>query len=691
MDENKGKELISSDYKVKKNWKIILGLTIPIILIGIVIGLVFTKKTEDFSVVNTTELTDVEIQDICDILDYSAIIASWEPYASFNSTFLYDADNDNRAELFTVTDNKIYEGVSLVMGFDTIDTAVMSTGTHNGTEYRGQIISNENKLYLAWGGKSGTYTNYETWGDNGWVKTPKELGIEYIDGNTINYDIGQLPRERLLSGYYATSNPEALISKYSEHLSSVFDDRFYKIVKDIDSDGEDETILIVQNFVSNWAQNLTTTGTDGILMEKFVEGTEDFGAVAFLFDENANGVVHHTFSLGQDVKIKIDAQGNINNTFIYWEDGELIIKFVNNKDVLAKTYFFAPADLCEKNDTPNQINDVAMLYTKYLKKHKYNDVMFKYADICSADGNEIVFVCDDGLSKHVTACAVYCGRVIDLYNRSNENDSIFIIENNGSQAVFCYSQSTMRVESSYAKCYEYYIYSFNECYNTCSESDVVIIRDNSIPTKRDNAFFDKVNSCINVGTICVDDLGLIGYNVMNFADADYYEETDKKYLAISNCNTSKKGNVKVNYDSWLNFRKGPSLKNEKILMNENDPESFVKQMNGSVVTVIDTKNTGDKENPIWVKIQIKYENQELIGYSSCRYITLSEIKHLSVGEKFTVEAKTNDTGVIWTSNDNNVIAINKTTGEVQAKSKGLVVVTASTDSGLKDSCLILVE
>ena len=66
LDENKGKELISSDYKVKKNWKIMLGLTIPIILIGIVIGLVFTKKTEDFSVVNTTELTDVEIQDICE-------------------------------------------------------------------------------------------------------------------------------------------------------------------------------------------------------------------------------------------------------------------------------------------------------------------------------------------------------------------------------------------------------------------------------------------------------------------------------------------------------------------------------------------------------------------------------------------------------------------------------------------------
>ena len=61
-----------------------------------------------------------------------------------------------------------------------------------------------------------------------------------------------------------------------------------------------------------------------------------------------------------------------------------------------------------------------------------------------------------------------------------------------------------------------------------------------------------------------------------------------------------------------------------MLTNPEDPDSFVRQALGSPVTILETIETNDEENPVWVKIRILYQDTEIIGYSSKTYIRIPE-------------------------------------------------------------------
>ena len=76
--------------------------------------------------------------------------------------------------------------------------------------------------------------------------------------------------------------------------------------------------------------------------------------------------------------------------------------------------------------------------------------------------------------------------------------------------------------------------------------------------------------------------------------------------------------------SWLHLREGPGTEYAKVLLDPADPESYVRQALGSPVTVLETIETGDRENPVWVKIRIRYSDRELIGYSSKTYIRMQD-------------------------------------------------------------------
>ena len=74
--------------------------------------------------------------------------------------------------------------------------------------------------------------------------------------------------------------------------------------------------------------------------------------------------------------------------------------------------------------------------------------------------------------------------------------------------------------------------------------------------------------------------------------------------------------------SWLHLRVGPGTNYDKVLTNPDDPNSFVRQALGSPVTILETVETDDPENPVWVKIRITYQDTEIVGYSSKTYIRI---------------------------------------------------------------------
>ncbi len=691
----------------KMAWTLVAAVSLPI-LCALFIGVYFLISSVISSDAKT--YSEDEISEICDILDYSALSATLDYYSeSIEESYLHDADNDGRKELFMTSYNDVYEGKPVVFAFDTIDNGIMATATQFGAAGDACITGEfNNTLSLKWGYYSTGHseTHYEEWTNEGWneisFSTVNEEGESEAWANPVeqNTDESEIPTDishyALLSRYYDAKNYKDIVDAYNKHLIEWWGQSYRYIKDDIDEDGKDEYAFVISDFGKLWTDNLTTTGTDGILMENFIDSLEEIGTVYIYADADKNGIVFHTFFTDKPV-----CEGD--TVKLSWKNGELLIKIIKGQEIVTENFFCSEVKFSKENyeSDKDAFNAVSELYTKYLKNHLFKEVLVKYVDICEAPGDELVCVCTDSDIDRVNVYAIYCGRIITLYEQDyGQTGAIYLAENGGKKMLLNYIQ---RVYGNHlfpagsgnrrtGNDYRYWFTGFDE--NYCAyelDMQYLLLYDDETPTTKDNEFFIKLNEYLDVATVCVDRYELMGYGVMPNIQTDYSETETGKYLSISNCNLNKKGKVRVSEDSWLNFREGPAITYNKILTNSSNPESFVKQMKGSSVTVIDTNNSSDAENPIWVKIQIKYSDKTLVGYSSQRYIEIDDIKHIAVGEAFTVEASTNDGGLHWSSNDDNILSVDASTGKVTGKNKGLVLVSVESESGLNDSCLIMVD
>lgn len=683
-------------YSKKRRKKALILVTTIILPIVCCLSIITIQLISLIFESNGRKYSDSEINEICDVLDYSALASTVEYYSdNITETYLHDADNDGRKELFMTSYNEIYEGKPVIFAFDTADVGTMASATHFGAAGNACITSASNgQLCLKWGYYSTgiTNVNYEVWTNRGWYLTDTSSNASDLPNvlNTISH-------HTLLSRYYNAKNYEDIINAYNKHLDDYFGIRHKYIKEDVDGDGEDEYLFIMSDFGELWAQNLTTSGTDPHLMEGYINGLETIGTTVIYADADKDGIVFHTFFTDATVYVYTQESGyESDKVTVSWENSELLIKFYNEFQQTILSYFCSQVNVSKANikNEEQAFDTVSELYIKYLKNRVYYEVLVKYADVCDAPGNELVCICtEDGISQ-VDVYAIYCGRIIKLYQQDlNQIGAVYLVESDGNQLLLNYTQKVRtNIFFGSETYYKYWLTNFDENYFVCDKDmNTLSIADSETPVGDDYLFFEKLNEYLDGGFVCVDEYELTGYSVMPNIQTDYSETETGKYLSISNCNLNKKGKVRVNEDSWLNFREGPAITYNKILTNSANPESFVRQMNGSSVTIIDTSNTGDAENPIWVKIQIKYSDKTLIGYSSQRYIEIADIKHIAVGETFTIEASTNDDGLHWSSNDDNILTIDSSTGKATGKNKGLVLVSVESESGLNDSCLIMVD
>ncbi len=680
--------------KRQKKAMLLLAAIILPVLTALLIGLCLFKSADAPS--NTRIYSTEEISEICDTLDYSGIAATVDYYSeSIEEAYVCDADNDGRKELFMLGYNELYELKPVVFAFDTMDKGIMATAVQNGAAGFASVCQTvDNGLSLVWGYSSSGFIelHYEKWTGYGW----QEFANYPVKRTDTPDGIGRMSHHQLMSSYYAAKNPEDIVNAYDKHLTSEFGSNYRYVKQDIDGDGKDEYAFIIAGLGEIWARNLSTTGTDGEVMQDFINSLDEFGTTLIYADADKSGIVFHTFFTEKTVSARYDENG-ADNVRLSWNDGELLVKFIDGREIETENFFCSDIKLSKGscNQDYKAFTEISELYVKYLKNHFYKDVLVKYADICEAEGDELVCVCTDSVDL-VNAYAVYCGRIITLYKQNfRKIGAVYLVENDGRIMLLNYTQEISR-DYRYLKrkgtCYRYWLTGFDENYFPYERNaQSLSLYDDETPTAADNEFFIKLNEYLDVATVCVDRYELTGYSVIPNIQTDYSETENGKYLSISNCNLNKKGNVSVDENSWLNFRVGPDVTYDKILMDSADSESFVKQMNGSSVTVIDTENTGDTDNPIWVKIQIKYSDKTLQGYSSQRYIEIADIKHISVGESFTVEVSTNDSGLQWASNDGNILSVDKNSGKAVGKNKGLVIVSVKSDGGLTDSCLIMVD
>lgn len=466
----------------------------------------------------------------------------------------------------------------------------------------------------------------------------------------------------------------ALAARYVVHLEDWGCDVRNVFYGDFDSDGLDENILLVEDLMDAWLESADGSDAQMDACETLAGRTV---CIYLDADEDENLTVH-SVCLPESLD-RVERA--------VWDNG--MVHLVSDGQVwrfLASECGLSMADYEKDTDA---LRRICARQAAYLEDLGYTDVRMRLADVSAAPGREVLCCYDDGSGYTVVVYAVCSGRLQELYRKHGSEGSVYLVSHNGGEYLLDYSQD---LSGDYSQTYAYSLFRFDESYGRLVEDeDSLRVEANQGGGTAGSRFFGKVNAYLESGDVCYDPYGLTGYTVMQETGGDISVQPDAKYLNISNCSTNKVGIVTLkDDDSWLNFRSGPSTAYDRVLIDSRDPDSYVKQVQGSLVTVIMPYNTGDEQNPIWAQIRINYQNRTLEGFSSQRYIRIDDIRHVRVGESFTITADTNDTGLSWRCSDIAVASIGSD-GTLTGIRPGLVLITVTSDSGLEDSCLIMID
>ena len=476
------------------------------------------------------------------------------------------------------------------------------------------------------------------------------------------------------------SSIDEFMNSYYNKLSNFVAEEPKKIFSDIDNDGQNEYLI----FVTDYMDKLFADSAN-----ELINCFESTSICVFAdYDNASESLIVHS------IPIQVSPYAVTNVVF---DNGMLNFLYSSNGNTLAYRKVVGESAYASDKivyDT-SFLQRMCFRYSKYLEDAGYTDIHFAISDFSDSVGEDIICCFSDGKRYIVEVLTLFKSQLRKIYSNSSEDGAIYVLNKDSLYHIYRYYQGIS--ESDYTQTYNYELIRFDQNYKkVVVESDSANIK-LSEGGEASNDFLVNVKDYLSDSFVCYDPYYLTGYYIMsdnlntNIDDSiDYDYQT--KYLSISNCNTSKTGVVKLNdVKSWLNFRNGPSTEYKRILINPNNKKSYVKQVHNSIVTVVEPYNTGDKKNPIWLKVRISYNGYVLEGFSTQKYIEISGIKHIDVGDKFNVTVDTNDTGVLFKCNDTSVAEIDSRTGKITAKKAGMVLITVTSDSGLEDSCLIEID
>ncbi len=664
-----------------------------------------------------TELSDEQLKNYTDELDYMLLNEYFETLSGKTGAYIYDADGDGVDEFFVNYNELIYETASdknfnystaIVFDPDYEQKCHISSWRTNKPDndryistYVSEIMLSDKYGVVLKQGREGLAVDeyemcYYKWTNGGWeeVLSNRELMENYTAETEQSYidDLNELGLSPLYENAFEYSslfvkatNPEALYDDYYNHAkengSLIYDDR-------------GNGIIAVNDIFAPWFEGAEIATNGDPETVKDILSYENHCCSVY-FDISGNKAQISSLFLGAALDVS-----DFDITELDHSDGVLRVRysFNDNSDGFAeKKFVIGSVNNYNEYYDSDSVNTLRNSYFKKLETYDWSNVRYKMVDIAPAEGDEMAVVGYNNASGQYSfiICAFYKGRVHEIYKSdfmSYYGSHYIYIDEYDNRSILYYHQRTTTKKIFYS----YQLINFDSTFGMVyGDENNLELKLGESPDKYASNFLSEFNEMLKSSTVCIDPFELTGYAVMtDGSSADSGSDSggnySSDYLAINNCDTSKSGIVDVS-EGWLNFRSGPSKKDKVILLDPSDKQSYVRQLRGSVVTVLDTVNTGDKKNPIWVKIQIKYADNTLIGYSSQKYIDLYGIKHISVGESFDINAESSDTSLHWTVNDTSVAEIDSSSGVITGKKAGLVMVTVTSSSGLSDTCLVMID
>lgn len=263
---------------------------------------------------------------------------------------------------------------------------------------------------------------------------------------------------------------------------------------------------------------------------------------------------------------------------------------------------------------------------EYLSDFGYSDSFVQTVDISDYPQTEYLCLSRKDGQWCVFVFVIIDGDPVPIYNQTMEGTALFLTQHEGKPCLMQYYQSVYEMDGIP---YYYYNYELIRISGTGERESLVFDYVNYSQLDQNAAqaaqFFQRLQVYLIQVRLLYDPYLLTGKMWPEQTQVDFgtvpanplppsQEESQEPVIGFVHIQDPA---------SWLHLRVGPGITYDKVLMNPEDPASFVRQALGSPVTVLESIETGDPENPVWLKIRIVYQGQEIIGYSSKTYIRLA--------------------------------------------------------------------
>jgi hypothetical protein len=199
---------------------------------------------------------------------------------------------------------------------------------------------------------------------------------------------------------------------------------------------------------------------------------------------------------------------------------------------------------------------------------------------------------------------------------------MFLTEYEGVQAILSYYQTVYEQNGENVTQYSFQVSRIDESGNeTVLDSAYISYSDSDLDATRIAQFFQKPGAYLLKVVVIYDHYQLTGSLWMNPENVEYGTTPEEPETVPGEM--PQLGFVQIqDPSSWLHLRVGPGVEYDKVLMNPDDPDSFVRQALGSPLTVLETAQSSDPANPVWVRIRIIYQDRVIEGWSSKTYIRM---------------------------------------------------------------------
>lgn len=398
---------------------------------------------------------------------------------------------------------------------------------------------------------------------------------------------------------------DSLIAGLDEYFTRRFPNYQGTFTGDVDGDGLEETCFLLPGFMDDWLDPYFTndSGYDGL--------TSWLVTSQFNYHEDRTGFLLVDPGEEQVTLTAACALGELRSS-------DTTLTYENHILACGTARCYLP--------TPGQeLISYADGLTVFMEGDGYHDSFYKQVDLADMAGTEMVCMSQLTRSNNDWFALVFTmrdGLPSPIHCVSFYNSSCFISAYEEKPALLTYSQA-FRNYDDYWTSYSFKLVRFDET-GAVQELDSQHI--SYTKAQEDGtevaAFFAKLQPYLEKLTVLYDPFRISGSQWISPEQADAGQPPEE---GTTEAQEPALGFVQVeSEESWLHLRTGPGVNYTKVLTNPEDPDSFVRQALGSPVTILETIETNDEENPVWVKIRITYQDTEIIGYSSKTYIRIPE-------------------------------------------------------------------